>query len=189
MDRTVTRQEPVSLGSSSANETTYCGIDNGTSGSIGVIRSQDAGMFFMPVKNELSYTKEVRRINRVDWRKLRDLLPSYIPALNERNGAVVKVFIERPFVNPMMFRASLSAVRALEATLIVLEAYKLPIQYVDSKQWQKVMLPSGLKGASALKKASHDIGCRLFPSMSGCIDKHGDADGLLMAEAARRGKW
>jgi len=86
-------------------------------------------------------------------------------------------------VNPGRFQASISAMRALEATLNVLEFLELPHQYIDSKEWQKVMLPSGLKGADQMKKASQSIGKRLFPSIT-CTP---DADGLLIAEWARRG--
>jgi len=49
-----------------------------------------------------------------------------------------------------------------------------------------VMLPHGVKGPAELKKASADIGKRLFPGQTEAIDKHKDADGLLMAEWARR---
>ena len=55
-----------------------------------------------------------------------------------------------------------------------------------NKEWQKTMLPQGLKGSDQLKKASMDVGKRLFPCLSAIIDKHKDADGLLMAEHFRR---
>ena len=48
---------------------------------------------------------------------------------------------------------------------------------------QKDMLPKGCKGEE-LKKASLDIGNRLFPSFK--TVKHPDRDGLLIAEWARR---
>ena len=56
--------------------------------------------------------------------------------------------------------------------------------YVDSKEWQKVMLPKGVKGSEELKKSSLDIGNRLFPQFE--ENKHKDRDSLLMAEWARR---
>lgn len=164
----------------------YLGIDNGVSGSLGFVTDHSSDMLFMPVRSELSYTKAVRHITRIDWRELRNSLVLVLgEALSSRR---VKVFLERPMVNPGRFQATSSALRALEATLIVLEALKLPLQYVDSKQWQKVMLPSGLKGPEQLKKASADIGCRLFPHLSGAIGKQKDADGILIAEWARREK-
>ncbi len=166
----------------------YVGIDNGVSGSIGVVKEgRDAKMLYMPTRSELSYTKAKRNITRIDWRGLQNLLHSNLSRpMQEHQMHAIRVFLERPMVNPGRFQATASALRALEATLIVLEAFRLPIQYVDSREWQKVMLPSGLKGPNQLKKASRDIGIRMFPNLSGAIEKHGDADGLLMAEWARR---
>jgi hypothetical protein len=95
----------------------------------------------------------------------------------------VIAYIERPMVNPTRFQATASALRALEATLIILEELKIPYIYVDSKEWQKDLLPKELKGEE-LKEASLNIGKRLFPK----IDFTGfkDADGLLIAEWGRR---
>ena len=53
-------------------------------------------------------------------------------------------------------------------------------QYVDSREWQKVMLPSGLQG-DELKKASLEVGRRLWPS----INFKPDADAMLMARWAQ----
>ncbi len=89
-------------------------------------------------------------------------------------------------VNPMRFMATTSALRSLESTLTVIEYLKLPLSYIDSKEWQKLLLPQGIKGSDELKKASLDIGCRLFPQHSDLIKRHKDADGLLMAEYCRR---
>jgi len=47
-------------------------------------------------------------------------------------------------------------------------------------------LPKGVQGAPELKKASMDIGLRLFPDQANVINKHKDADGLLIAEWSRR---
>ena len=160
---------------------TYIGIDNGVSGSIGVI-SEDQSVieiFDMPTISEQSYTKTKKNITRIDWHVLTQILAKISTA---------KVFLERPMVNPGRFMATMSALRALEATLICVEAAGFPLTYVDSKQWQKVMLPAGIKGADEQKKASLDIGKRIFPQFSEFIEDHGDADGLLMAEWARRNK-
>ena len=184
---TITNSVQEGSVSSNLSEITYVGIDNGVSGSIGIVRQGHAVMLFMPTRSELSYTKNKRNITRIDWKRLRELFYTTLPrGTNEHGEGVVKVFLERPMVNPSRFQATSSALRAMEATLIVIEAFNLPLQYVDSKQWQKVMLPGGLKGSDVLKEASKDIGCRMFPNLSGAITKHGDADGLLMAEWARR---
>jgi len=159
----------------------YVGIDNGVSGSIGIVDGDRqilvSSMYYkMPVFKSLSYTRHTQWISRIDIVRLKNLLCIY-------SGRELRVILERPLVNPMMFKATQSAMRALEATLIVLEELKFSYMYCDSKEWQKVLLPSGLKGGE-LKKASLDIGMRLFPS----IDFNGfaDADGLLIAEYSRR---
>lgn len=156
----------------------YIGVDNGVSGSIGIITDTVSTFQPMPVKECLSYTKKVRHLNRIDCMELSKIL----------NGMPhpIIVVIERPMVNPKRFHASVSAIRALEATLIVVENYGIPYQYIDSKQWQKVLIPAGIKGTEDLKRASAEIGKRMFPQLSTEIDKQKDADGLLIAEFARR---
>jgi len=88
--------------------------------------------------------------------------------------------LERPMVNPGRFKATASALRALEATLIVLERLNIPFQYIDSKEWQRHLLPKGIE-KDELKKAALDVARRLFPSV-----QTKDADSLLIAEYARR---
>lgn len=178
----------VGMAQSPLEEIVYVGIDNGVSGSIGIVKQNNAQMIVIPTRSELSYTKAKRNITRVNWQGLRQVFLEHCPLGTWGGRGIVRVLLERPMVNPMRFQATASALRAMEATLVVIEMFKLPLQYVDSRQWQKVMLPSGLKGADQLKKASHDIGMRMFPHLAAIIDKHGDADGLLMAEWGRRMK-
>lgn len=163
----------------------YFGIDNGVSGSIGVIKTESnfiggqskVEYFKMPTKRELNYTKVKQFLNRIDAELLKALLSVY-------NLLDSLCFIERPMINPMRFRATVSAIRALEATLIVLEELKIPYRYIDSREWQKVLLPDNLKGAEELKEASLLVGKRMFPQI--CFDKFNDADGLLIAEYCKR---
>jgi hypothetical protein len=159
----------------------YVGFDNGvTNNGIGVVNSLGkARLYPLPIKRELSYTKEAKHISRIAFDELIELLGSIVADFNDHE---MKVGLERPMVNSTRFNASLSAVRALEATLIALEQSQLPYEYIDSKEWQKVLLPKGIKGSDELKKASLDIGKRLFPDLN--IKK--DADGLLIAEYMRR---
>ena len=154
----------------------YIGLDNGVSGSIGIITDKEIKLFKTPIKNELNYTKTKRNINRID-------VPNLILLLQPCASPQAKLWIERPMVNPQRFQATMSAIRALEATLIALEILQMPYEYIDSKEWQKNLLPEGLKG-EALKPASLNIGKRLFPS----VDFKGftDADSLLIAEYQRR---
>jgi hypothetical protein len=159
----------------------FIGIDNGvTNNGIGAINDKgEARLYKLPIKKELSYTKEAKHISRIDFPELMSLFGDMLADFTEHQ---VKVGLERPMVNSTRFNASLSAIRALEATLIALEESQLPYEYIDSKEWQKHLLPKGLKGSDELKKASLDIGRRLFPSLE--IKK--DADGILIAEYLRR---
>ncbi len=163
---------------------TYIGIDNGT-GSLGIIRP-DGKVIFGPIpsKKEQSYTKKQQGITRVDHIKLYDVLSNEVfqPGTTTRND--VFVIIERPFTGSAKhFKAIVSGMRALESVLTVVERLGLPYQYIDSREWQKSLLPEGIKGTPELKAASLQIGTRLFPKVE---SKHKDRDGLLIAEYARR---
>ena len=161
--------------------TIYVGIDNGTSGTLGVLGLPGGPQVFLtPIKVEQSYTKKKQDISRIDYPALIDLLGRIFIGQDD-----IKVILERPFVNPAMFKTSGSALRTLEATLIAIESFKVPIMYCDSKAWQHALLP-GVVGRDKLKRMSRDIGIRLFPSCSPQIIQHKDADGLLIAEWARR---
>lgn len=152
---------------------TYIGIDNGVTGTIAVI--YEGGVLFCatPVKIEQDYTKAKKNITRVDVSVLRGIL--------ERFAENSIILLERPMVNPKRFAASASALRCHEAELSVIELLKIPYQFIDSKEWQKQMLP---KGTTDTKKASLDMGNRLFPAFR--ESKHPDRDSLLIAEWARR---
>lgn len=159
----------------------WIGIDNGTSGSIGIITEDGIYKYYhMPIKKELNYTKSKQFLNRIDTIKLIEILKSISL---ERCFAL----LERPLVNPGRFRATISAIRALEATLIVFETLKIPYEYIDSRVWQKELLPTELKGPE-LKIASLQIGKRLFTNINWEKDKFFDADGLLIAEFCHRKK-
>jgi len=149
----------------------FVGCDNGITGSIGIISDNEIKFFHTPIKKELSYTKKKQWISRIDGNKLYTLLQPYADT-----NTIVS--LERPMINPLRWKASMSAIRALEATLIVVESLNLSYSYLDSKQWQKKLLPAGLK-KEEIKEASLQIGKRTFPQ----VDFKGfkDADGLLIA--------
>lgn len=153
-------------------------IDNGVTGSIGIIKSSTESVFLLtPTVKMQDYTKAKKNITRVDVPKLMQIVMEHKPSM---------VYLERPMINPTRFTATISAVRCLEATLSVLESLEIPYQFVDSKEWQRGLLPSsGKKGtdSATLKQESHDIGIRLFPMHKTLIEKHKDADGILGAFA------
>lgn len=162
----------------------YIGIDNGVSGSIGMVGEDGVCEYHkMPVKKELSYTKTKQWINRIDTVSLLVLLNEMVEKQADGDSSKVEVALERPMVNPMRFKASESALRALEATLIVVEQLCLRHRYIDSREWQKELLPSGLE-KEELKVASLNVGRRLFPNLD--LTRFKDADGILIAEHQRR---
>jgi hypothetical protein len=161
MERTITR--------------TFIGIDNGVTGAITILT--DTGIVLThvntPVKECLNYTKTKAFMHRVDFPRLKEVL------IHTGNPFCI---IERPMVIPMRFKASVSALRCLEATEIALEELQIPYQFIDSKEWQKALLPSGLQ-KDQLKKAADSVAKRLFPKL-----KIVNSDSVLIAEYCRRTK-
>lgn len=157
----------------------YIGIDNGVTGSIGIVGKELTYYEFMetPIIFGQDYTKAKKNVSRVNVTTFAEVIHTL-----KGYGLCVAV-LERPMKNPARFDATCSAMRALEAELTVLELYDVPYMFIDSKKWQKEMLPKGVVGTKELKKASLDIGKRLFPEIK---DKHPDRDGILIAEYARR---
>lgn len=165
----------------------YIGIDNGVTGALAMITNDGVSVKLRktPVKKEQSYTKAKAQITRVDYGVLYMVLRRWVNLFGLMGNEPVRAFVERPYVNPKGFKATVSALRCLEAMIIALEQLSISYEYVDSKQWQKVMLPSGLKGAE-LKEVSRVVGIRLFPNLKKEIESQKDADALLIAEWARR---
>lgn len=161
----------------------HIGIDNGVTGTIGCIYNNKTWFFETLVKKEQNYTKAKGNISRIDHLLLMQKITEIISECD--NMESIMCLIERPMVNPTRFQATTSALRALESTLVVLEILNIPIQFEDSKKWQKLLLPSGSE-KEQLKEDSKNIGCRLFPQHKELIEKHKDADGLLLAEYCRR---
>lgn len=168
---------------------TFVGIDNGVSGSMGILGDGICSYKPMPVFRCLDYTKVKKFINRVEFENLVSILRPF--------AKDSFCFVERPMVNGLRFKASLSAIRAFESTLIALDQCNIGHEVVDSKKWQRELLPSGLwktaydKNGKAylkaepeeLKLASLSVGKRLFPSVD--FEGFKDADGLLIAEFCR----
>lgn len=155
--------------------TIYIGADNGISGSWSIfLDSGDSVFFKTPVIKCLSYTKEPQHIHRIDWQVLQDKLA------NITNWDEAIALIERPLVNPRMFKATQSALRSLEATIIVFELLGIDYSYTDSKCWQREFLSSAVLGHDEMKKASKEVGLQMFPEHKEMILKHGDADGLFI---------
>jgi hypothetical protein len=162
-------------------ETIFVGIDNGVSGTIGIIDTYVNKTYFLktPHKSEQSATKKKQKIGRIRHEEFYRILVRHTLRRN------AKLILERPFTGKFN-KANTSAGRALESMLIAIERLELSFRYADSKEWQKQLLPKGVKGSENLKEASMQIGCRMFPEHRVLIEEHGDADGLLLAEHLRR---
>lgn len=157
---------------------TYVGIDNGVTGSIGIL-DVDGGVSYysMPVFKQQDYqTSKKSMITRIDTAVLMQIL---------RVGTESRVFLERPYVNPGGMKATISAVRAFEAVLIVIELLELSYEVIASTVWQRELLPPKCRGVE-LKRQSLYRGLKLFPALESKIREQTDADGLLIAEWARR---
>lgn len=176
----------------------YIGIDNGTTGTIGWVgEGVHPTIIETPIRTEQSYTKSSKKTTRIDHERITSLFKEII---GDHDPSEVLVVMERPFTGSFIrgkdangkssgrggFVANISAARAFEVTLVLVEQAKLPHEIVDSKQWQNVLLPKGIVGSDARKAASKDIGLRLFPDQEKVINKHKDADGLLIATWASR---
>ena len=154
---------------------TIVSMDNGVTGTVAIIKDDKTYLIETPNKRVKSYQKtKDKYIHRIDFK----VLKNYLEPFKENSICI----LERPMVNPGRWDATVSALRALEATLIVLEELEIEYEFVDSKSWQKKYLPEGTKGSKDLKKASMEIGVKLFPEHEELIRKHGDADALFIAK-------
>lgn len=158
------------------DEDTFIGIDNGVTGGITIMLRNGAVLLHekTPVKKCLNYTKKKAFIHRIDFDKFKGLLL--------QAGQNTHCMIERPMVNPRRFAATISALRCMEATEILLEQLQIPYEWVDSKEWQKTALPSGLKG-DELKLAASEVTKRLYPRL-----KIHNPDCLLIAQHCKNKK-
>jgi hypothetical protein len=147
------------------------GIDNGVTGSLAVVKDGNLVLFAKtPTIKVPHYGKGKGKFQRVDAPRLRDLLFPF--------SSCNVLRIERPMINPGRFAASVSAARAFEATLIVLEDLGMCAPtVVDSKAWQKKWLGA----CEDLKAESRLLAVSLFPKWEATITKHGDGDAVFLA--------
>lgn len=155
------------------------GIDNGVSGALSIL-GKDYCYFTLSksyIKKEKSYTKKEQNITRIDVNKLYNIITKNIKEDDLKNTVAI---LERPLVNPTRFKTTQSAMRCLEATLIVLEYLNIPINYCDSKEWQHKLFKNEDRLNNDTKELSRKLGKELYPQFSEIIDKQ-DADALLIA--------
>ena len=141
--------------------------------------SKDSSSFMpLPVTDVQDYPRKKTIISRV---RTLDLLGMLAPLPTEN---VAHAIIERPDTYLPQSRY-VTTLRQLEAVITVLELLTIPYEFVDAKEWQHTMLPSGLKAGAPTRRASMDIGKRLFPQHIDTINSIGHADALLLAEFYR----
>lgn len=163
----------------------FIGIDNGVTGTIGILGNTYSDFIETPIIKQQNYVKKKDIISRLNVEGFKKIILSSIENNKVKNEEVFIMF-ERPLVNPTRFKSTISAVRLLEAQLTIIESLNLSYQYCDSKEWQKFYLPTGTKGNEDLKFESKEIGCRTFPQFKVLIQKHKDADGLFIALYAKQ---
>lgn len=178
---------------------TIIGLDNGATGSIGVINTDDDYNIISydfeptPNKNAVNYQKPTLKrgkkhythCKRIDFDGLYAFL---FENIQKENCEEITVTIERPLNNPNMYTSTLSAMRALEATVICLEQIGVDYEFIDSKTWQKAILGHDVEGRENLKKKSMKTASALFPVFKNRFSKQKDGDGILIAEYVRRKK-
>lgn len=155
------------------------GLDNGTTGSLAVYDTNlnIMAMHNLPVKNGLDYTKKAKHITRIDHPGMCELLTQIKSGTNND----IHVYMEKPFTGGAMFmQNSIKAFRCFEAELIALEECEIGYTVINSKDWQKHIIPKGIKGSKELKKAALEIARRLYPYLSEKLNL-GNADSVLIA--------
>ena len=156
------------------SEQTIIGIDNGTTGTIAIYVGKKLVDFMLtPAFVQQSYTHEINNVSRIDVREMLTLLAKY----NKNSFAV----LERPMSDPTRYTASMTALRAYEATIVTLELCGINYLVIDSKRWQRHYL-KGSSGAG-LKHDCAKLAIKLYPQYKELIDHHGDADAIFIAKS------
>lgn len=152
----------------------YVGIDNGVTGSIGIVGEAINPMIFKtPVTLGFDFQKSGKQINRLDWDELDKLFQAW-------GKTISRVAIERPLINPKLFSATISAVRSFESWILYLEKRaKVGYTVIDSRKWQKKYLPA--VSGKDLKKASLELAFREDPNLIIDSKQITDADAYWIA--------
>lgn len=167
--------------------TVFIGIDNGSTGSIGLQEYSFTGVrtraVFMltPVHMIQDYQKRAKRISQLRMAYLRKLFRKY----KDEQAWEIHIAMERPFTGKFQ-SATVCAARIHQQYLDLFEFMKLPPpNIIDSGQWQKKFLPKGAK-KDALKVTSAELGARRWPKYAAIMKTHKDADGMWISEWMRK---
>ena len=167
------------------------GMDNGATGTVCAWIPEHSWISFQltPSKRQQNYQKQTKSIDRVDHQKLKEWISEAIRVGKKHYKSKLKtaIVLQRPMVNPQRFDASLNAVRALEATLIVIQQLQLSYIVIDSKLWQHQFFGKSTIGLD-LKLQSLKRGLEQLKKIEGTQKmqqtalQHGDADALMIAK-------
>lgn len=160
-------------------QTATIGIDNGSTGSIGIIIGNVVSHFGpIPTRPCLHYGKKGSISMRLDREALKTIILDHAKYQTEI-VPIMRAFVERPFTGKFI-NAVIPAHRFFEATIITLEEMSIGYEVVDSSEWQHNVLGT-IKGSAKLKTASKLRGLQLYPDFAAPIRAQKDADGLLIA--------
>lgn len=182
------------------NANVIFGLDNGVTGSLACKFTKFPYIDYIetPVIECNNYTQEIKKINRIDIITLENWFLKHINFGKTLYNDEIKVIVilERPMVNPQRFQQSLIAMRAFEATLIVLEKLNLNYIIIDSKKWQHHFFGNDTTQID-LKKSSENLSIEILTNLEKenlyelpiselkkSVKRHGDADSLLMCKYA-----
>ena len=157
----------------------YIGIDNGTTGAIGIIHPDGTDFFRTPTITVPKYTKTPAKLKRIDFPRLVLLLQEYT------NRFDCFVALENPLTSKRRLNQTILAARSHEATMIALDYLGITKQngklmHLTSRDWQTVHLPRVVKGMGK-KAASLSLGIYHWPEHRHAIISQTDADALFLA--------
>ncbi len=148
----------------------WIGIDNGVSGSIGIISPTGTKMV-----HAREYTRKKKRGGlELDAAAFKDLIL--------QDGIPHGVVLERPFTGQHR-NVVVSAAHFDSVARTVMELNGIPFIQVDSTDWQRPLLKIvRKKGVHAdTKRVSMEAGVLRWPSLRAQIEDQGDADALFLA--------
>ena len=166
------------------------GIDNGSTGSIGSIFYKEAPnekgyeivdvtLIKTPIKKVRSYTKEEHYVSLLDLYKM----SQYINIIKSNCCSCI-IYTERPMINPIRFKSSVSACMNFASLLNIIEVCNIEKYYViDSKKWQHTYFDNSIAGSKNLKDESKRLGLTLFSNYDKItkVIKSRDADALFIS--------
>lgn len=192
------------------NKTWILGIDNGISGSIALMDPKGKIVFYehVPVYSEQKWTKakvkklktgikvQHDKITLIDVERLQSMLVKYTSVIPD-----IHCFLERPAISynsKWGMHTAVSASMSWAYVVYVLKRLKIARTDIDSKEWQKELIPEAtgshnkeymktLKAGernSLLKEASYMFAQGICPKFKS--NDPGDADSICLCEYGRR---